>query len=105
MTRQQLIPLLLAGLLATAACNANANRFGGAGGAGGAGGIGTTGLGSPSDPNSPTYFNQTIGDRVLFAVDQSTLTPEAQAVLRQQAVWLMNNPSYTALIEGHADEQ
>jgi peptidoglycan-associated lipoprotein len=58
-----------------------------------------------SDPNSPAYFNQTIGDRVLFAVDQSTLTPEAQAVLRQQAVWLMNNPSYTAIVEGHADEQ
>jgi peptidoglycan-associated lipoprotein len=98
--------LLLVAVLATAACNANANRFG-AGGAGGAGagGIGTTGLGSPSDPNSPAYFNQTIGDRVLFAVDQSTLTPEAQAVLRQQAVWLMNNGGYTALIEGHADEQ
>jgi peptidoglycan-associated lipoprotein len=36
------------------------------------------GLGSPSDPTSPAYFNQTIGDRVLFAVDQSTLTPEAR---------------------------
>jgi peptidoglycan-associated lipoprotein len=98
--------LLLVAVLATAACNANANRFGtgGAGGAG-AGGIDTAGLGSPSDPASPAYFNQTIGDRVLFAVDQTTLTPEAQAVLRQQAVWLMNNPSYTAIVEGHADEQ
>ena len=100
--------LLLVAVLATAACNANANRFGaggaGAGGAG-AGGIGMGGLGSPSDPNSPAYFNQTIGDRVLFAVDQSTLTPEAQAVLRQQATWLMNNPSFTAIVEGHADEQ
>ena len=99
--------LLVMAVLATAACNANANRFGGAGGAGGAGagGIGMDGLGSPSDPNSVAYFNQTIGDRVLFAVDQSTLTPEGQAVLRQQATWLMNNPGYTALIEGHADEQ
>jgi peptidoglycan-associated lipoprotein len=79
--------LLVVAVLGTAACNANANRFGGAGGAGGAGagGIGASGLGSPSDPNSPAYFNQTIGDRVLFAVDQSTLTPEAQGVLRQQA--------------------
>ena len=99
--------LLVVAVLATAACNANANRFGGASGAGGAGsgGIGASGLGSPSDPNSVAYFNQTIGDRVLFAVDQSTLTPEAEAVLRQQAVWLMNNPGFTALIEGHADEQ
>jgi peptidoglycan-associated lipoprotein len=98
--------LLLVAVLATAACNANANRFG-AGGAGGAGagGIGMAGLGSPSDPNSPAYFNQTIGDRVLFAVDQSTLTPEGQDILRQQAMWLNNNSSFTAIIEGHADEQ
>ena len=26
-------------------------------------------------------------------------------MLRQQAVWLMNNAGYTAIIEGHADEQ
>jgi peptidoglycan-associated lipoprotein len=96
--------LLLMTVLATAACNSNPNRFG-AGGAGGAGGINTAGLGSVSDPNSPAYFNQTIGDRVLFAVDQSTLTMDAQAILRQQAVWLMNNAAYTAIIEGHADEQ
>ena len=99
--------ILVVAVLGTAACNANANRFGGAGGADGtgAGGIGTSGLGSPSDPNSPAYFNQTIGDRVLFAVDQSTLSPEAQSVLRGQAAWLVNNTGYTAISEGHADEQ
>jgi peptidoglycan-associated lipoprotein len=96
--------LLLMTVLATAACNSNPNRFG-AGGAGGTGGINTAGLGSASDPSSPAYFEQTIGDRVLFAVDQHTLTVEAQAILRQQAVWLMNNGAYTAIIEGHADEQ
>jgi peptidoglycan-associated lipoprotein len=46
-----------------------------------------------------------VGDRVLFAVDQSTLSPAAMATLDQQASWLMSNPEYTALIEGHADEQ
>jgi peptidoglycan-associated lipoprotein len=98
--------ILILAVLGTAACNANANRFGaGAGGAGGVGGIDAAGLGSPSDPNSPAYFNQTIGDRVLFAVDQHTLTPEAEVVLRQQAMWLNNNTSFTAVIEGHADEQ
>lgn len=99
--------LLVIAVLGTAACNANANRFGGGAGAGGAGagGIDSAGLGSPSDPSSPAYFNQTIGDRVFFTVDSTTLTQEAQAVLRQQAVWLMNNPGYTAIVEGHADEQ
>lgn len=61
--------------------------------------------GSVNDPTSPAFFNQTIGDRVLFAVDQSTLSPAAESVLRQQAQWLLTNGEYTALIEGHADEQ
>jgi len=95
--------LILTAALGLAACSNNADRFG-AGGAG-AGGIGAAALGSPSDPNSPAYFNQTIGDRILFEVDQSTLTAEAQETLRQQAVWLMNNGDYTAIVEGHADEQ
>jgi peptidoglycan-associated lipoprotein len=56
-------------------------------------------------PDSPSYFNQTIGDRVLFVVDQSTLTDQAQQVLVAQADWLNLNTDYSVLIEGHADEQ
>jgi peptidoglycan-associated lipoprotein len=99
--------LLVASVLALAACN-NPDKYGangGAGGAGGAGGINQGGLGDPSDPNSIAYFNQTIGDRVLFAVDQSTLSPQGQQTLTQQASWLGSHPNYTAIIEGHADEQ
>ena len=61
--------------------------------------------GSAADPSSTAYFQQTVGDRVLFLVDQHTLTPEAQAVLFKQAAWLRANPGYDARIEGHADEQ
>ena len=93
----------LVGLMAALGACTNADRFG-AGGAGGAGGDGAL-AGSVSDPTSPAYFNQTIGDRVLFAVDQSTLTPEALATLDGQAQWLLTNTEYSALIEGHADEQ
>lgn len=103
--------MLVAGALALAACN-NPNRSGaGAGGAGGAGGLGGAGgitsgaLGDPNDPNSVAYFNQRIGDTVRFSVDQSTLTPEAQATLGAQAQWLNAHPAATAVIEGHADEQ
>ncbi len=102
--------LLVVAVLGLAACN-NPNRFGagGAGGAGaggvGAGGIGTSGLGNPNDPRSIAYFNQSVGDRVLFAVDQSTLSPEARMVLQGQAQWLNSNPEYAIIIEGHADEQ
>ncbi len=93
-------------LLALAACS-NPGRFG-AGGAGmGPGGSADFGGAAPGarDPSSPAYFSQTIGDRVLFAVDQSTLSDSARATLAEQARWLMQNPEYTALIEGHADEQ
>lgn len=62
-------------------------------------------LGDPNDPRSIAYFNQTIGDRVLFAVDQSTLSPEGRGVLAGQAQWLMANPQYAVILEGHADEQ
>ena len=98
---------LLVGALALSASN-NPNGFGkgGAnGGAGGAGGISGGALGDPSNPNSPAYFQQTIGDTVRFMVDQSTISPEAQATLTQQALWLNQHPQYTAIIEGHADEQ
>ena len=99
---------ILALVLATAACT-NPNRFGanGADGAGGAGAGAANGaaLSPASDPSSPVYFSQTIGDRVLFAVDQSTLTPAGQQTLAGQAGWLNQNPEYQAIIEGHADEQ
>ncbi|QUS36801.1 peptidoglycan-associated lipoprotein Pal [Falsirhodobacter algicola] len=108
--------LMLVAVLGLAACN-NPNRFG-AGGAGadgaygqygqngyGTGGVDTAALGSAGDPNSPAYFNQTLGDRVFFAVDQSTLSDEARQTLSAQAQWLNQHPNYAVIIEGHADEQ
>lgn len=99
--------LAVAGLLlAVAACTNNSPFAAGGGGAGGAGGIdGSVLPGSPSDPRSPAYFQQTVGDRVLFQVDQSTLTDAAKVTLNGQAEWLMQNTDYAAKIEGHADEQ
>lgn len=92
---------LLVAVLALGACT-NADRFGPGSGAAG---TGSGAAGSVDDPTSPAYFNATVGDRVLFAVDQSTLTTEGQATLNGQASWLLTNVDYSALIEGHADEQ
>ncbi len=61
--------------------------------------------GSASDPASPLYFQQTVGDRVLFPVDQSSLTEQAVLTLQGQARWLLEHPEYDVIIEGHADEQ
>ncbi|WGH79374.1 peptidoglycan-associated lipoprotein Pal [Jannaschia ovalis] len=97
--------ILIAATFALAACG---DRLGGGNAVDlNAGGSGAGGFvpGSASDPASVAYFQQSVGDRVLFAVDQSTLSPEAQNTLSAQARWLLANPAYTALIEGHADEQ
>lgn len=105
--------VVLLAVLALTACN-NPDRYaGGAGGAGGdglgglgSGGIATSGLGGDaSNPASAAYFNQTVGDTVQFAVDQSSLSDAARAVLVQQAQWLNSNSAYAIRIEGHADEQ
>jgi len=55
--------------------------------------------------NTPAYFTSTVGDRILFNVDESTLNPEARAILSEQAAWLQTNSQYNIAIEGHADEQ
>lgn len=97
---------MLIAVLAVSACT-NANRFDNGAvdlnaATGNAGGILP---GSASDPRSPAYFQQAVGDRVLFAVDQSSLSPEARATLDGQVQWLLTNSDYNAVIEGHADEQ
>ncbi len=105
--------LLIVSALALSACR-NPDRFadgtGGTNGANGAGGLGTdgvstAGLGDPSNPKSVAYFNQSVGDRVHFIVDQWTLTDEARGTLSGQAAWLKANPEYAIIMEGHADEQ
>lgn len=97
--------LLLAFLAVSGCTNPNAAGGGLFGGGGSGAAAGDFQPGSSSDPRSPAYFQQTIGDRVLFAVDQSTLTDEGRAVLTAQANWLITNSDYMAVIEGHADEQ
>lgn len=97
---------LIAGALALAGCADQ--RFGGGAGMGGddaAGAAAGADAGSASDPTSEAFFQETVGDRVFFAVDESTLSAEAETALDQQAEWLMANSDFDATIEGHADER
>ncbi len=93
--------LIVVAALGLAACK-NPNRYGA--GANGANAP-VTGMGDASDPRSAAYFNQSIGDRVLFLVDTSTLSDAGRQILMGQAGWLNANPTYAIIIEGHADEQ
>lgn len=97
--------------LTVSACT-DPDRFGANGGPGsgnpaltGGAGIDSSSLDPAGDPSSPAYFRQAVGDRVLFAVDTSTLTDAGRATLDGQARWLTTNSDYLAVIEGHADEQ
>lgn len=56
-------------------------------------------------PGSEQDFATNVGDRIYFANDQSTLSPEAEETLRRQAQWLAQYPGVTIQIEGHADER
>ncbi len=94
--------IVLIAALALSACT-DPGRFGDGGA--GAGGFDPATAGSASDPASPAYFNETIGDRVLFEVDRFTLTDVARATLTSQARWLTTNGTYSAIVEGHADER
>ena len=55
--------------------------------------------------SSIEFFTQSIGDTVLFAVDQSTLSAEGIQLLQAQASWLNENGDNPITVEGHADEQ
>jgi len=91
--------LMLAALTALGAC-----QNGGIFGSGGNGGAGQT-PGGAIEESSLEYFATEIGDRVLFAVNEATLSDAAKRVLDAQVAWLNQYPERTIVIEGHADEQ
>ena len=63
------------------------------------------GGGAAAAPGSPQDFQVTVGDRVFFDTDSSSLDGAAQAILDRQAQWLAQYPGYSFTVEGHADER
>ena len=61
--------------------------------------------GDVNDPDSIAFFKKNVGDRVLFAVDQSDLDQLGKNILLGQVEWLQANKDYKIIIEGHADER
>ena len=51
------------------------------------------------------YFQNLVGDTVLFTIDQSGLRPDAIGILNAQVDWLKDKRFLPITIEGHADEQ
>ena len=42
---------------------------------------------------------------IYFDFDKSVLRPEAKAILRKKAEWLIANNKFSIVIEGHCDER
>ena len=88
---------LISALFLVTACDSSSSDNGSANGAGN--GTGSNGvLGVAAD-------GSTVGDRVFFALDKSTIDSQGQATLDKQAAWLKANSSVNVVVEGHADER
>jgi peptidoglycan-associated lipoprotein len=68
-------------------------------------GVGDGGGAGIAAPGSKAEFDTTIGNKVYYLVDQSSLTPEGRDTLSRQAEWLKQYPNVTIQVEGHADER
>lgn len=105
--------LLLALALAAGACSRGGNAtvptdpgFSGTAGSLTGDPLGGGGAGGLGGPTSTSFLpGSSVADRVFFAVDQVTLSPQAIGTLNAQIGWLRANPSAPILIEGHADER
>jgi peptidoglycan-associated lipoprotein len=110
------IAACLAGLALLAGCSSDSGTNNGAGGAndanagyggsGGAGGTGSAyGAGGRAAPGTEEDLVQSVGDRIFFATDQSTLSPEARATLDRQAAWLQQYATVRVWVAGNCDER
>jgi len=66
---------------------------------------GGVGGGAGFAPGSQQDLAATAGDRVFFAYDQSTISPEGQQILQRQSDWLKRYSQVRVTIEGHCDER
>ena len=46
-----------------------------------------------------------VNELIHFEFDKSRLLPEAKAILKTKAKWLLANPTANVIIEGHCDER
>lgn len=56
-------------------------------------------------PELARKIEQFQNENIYFDFDKSDLKPEAQAVLKDKAAFLRENPAYYVLIEGHCDNR
>ncbi len=72
----------------------------------GAGGASTGGaMTGTAAPGSEEDLVANVGDRVLFGLNESALSPDAQGVLGRQADWLQRYPQVQVQLAGNCDDR
>ncbi len=97
------ITVVVATAFILAACGGGTNSNG-ASGVNALSGSSSGGVSSTALSDGTRFLSANVHDRVFFAVNRSSLTSEAKAVLDRQADWLKQNDA-RFVIEGHADER
>ena len=98
--RYKLVGALAAIALLAACTDEKANTTGAATGSGA---LATTS--GSATPGSQEDLVANVGDRVFYALDSSTLSPEARATLDRQAAWLARYPQVAVQVAGNCDER
>ena len=96
-------PKLLAALAAAAMIGACSSTPETAATTGGGEGAATTG--GAVRPGSQEDLRASVGDRVFFQTDRSTIAADQRPVLERQARWMAQFAQNQVTIEGHADER
>ena len=72
----------------------------------GASGAGTSGgMTGTAAPGSEEDLVANVGDRVIFGLNESALSPDAQGVLGRQADWMQRYPQVQVQLAGNCDDR
>ena len=58
-----------------------------------------------NDSEHMSYFQEHVGDTVLFDLDSASINETASKVVSNQSSWLTEHDKYAAVVEGHCDER
>ncbi len=110
---RRLLPVTLLAALVVAGCSSSGENTGTAAGSGRSSmpqeqGMANSQIGrgqmNPVDA-ARQELTTTVGDRVYFETDSSSLTDADRVTLDRQIAWLNRYPMIRLVIEGHADER
>jgi peptidoglycan-associated lipoprotein len=108
---RKLLPLSLAAALVVAGCSSSPTNTSGVSGTGSGSTMPSAGMANGGRPAAAGGIEAarseliSIGDRVFFDTDSTTVNSQGRSTLDKQIAWLNRYPMIRLAIEGHADER